>query len=336
LSGLRHAPPAGIRDGARRPIFAEKGEPGIIPIENCAGATIYPGMTAPRRPAAKDPWLDKLNRLLAHTADLGPAQWVARAQGRLRLITTRPHGQVVAAALNRDEKVLAHLGTWRGTPELVVEVAQTDFAPGAPCITVRNGTVCIACEDAPAAAPPADFVAWFKRLFGRDLPVAGWGDSLYPAGPHIWLPAGVSKEELGGFPHPLRLRGRTEYRLAAFDGHGCNSYAFYLSEVRAGLNLRLRLAFGGVYGDPERDSAAVVEVVKQLYELVDEVRDRVTHFEYVSDMGRDHARLRGQAGEWQGMVRGVDELVDLARTIAKGDMPERSSDSGRPPPRWAT
>jgi hypothetical protein len=73
LSGFRHVPLAGIKDGARRPSFAEEGEPGIRPIENCAGATIYPGMTAPRRPAAKDPWLDKLNRLLARTVDLGPA-----------------------------------------------------------------------------------------------------------------------------------------------------------------------------------------------------------------------------------------------------------------------
>jgi len=28
-----------------------------------------------------DPWLDELNRLLAATPDLGPAQWVARGEG---------------------------------------------------------------------------------------------------------------------------------------------------------------------------------------------------------------------------------------------------------------
>jgi len=91
------------------------------------------------------------------------------------------------------------------------------------------------------------------------------------------------------------VAGRTTYRLAAFGGHGMNSYAIYLTDVRPGLSLRLRLSFGGVYGDAERDSAAVVTTVQRLYALVDAVGARLAHFELESDMERHRARLRSTA-----------------------------------------
>jgi hypothetical protein len=216
-------------------------------------------MPSPHDLPATDPWLDELNRLLSGTPDLGPAQWLARGQGLLRLITPRPHGQMVAATLARNEKVMNHLATWADPPQLQVVLAQTDFVPdGSPRITVREGTVWIECGDDPAAALPATFDGWFKALVGRPFPIPGWGDELQPADRNTWVPPGVGRNEVHGSPQTLQLASRSEYRLAAFDGHGSNSYAFYLTDIRPGLDLRLRLYFGGLYGDPEQDSARVV------------------------------------------------------------------------------
>ena len=288
-------------------------------------------MTESHDSSTNDSWLDELNRLLAATPDLGPAQWVARGQGLLRLITPRPHGQIVAAALARNENVMNHLGTWSDAPQLQVLLAQTDFVPdGSPRITVRDGTVWIECGDDPAAAVPATFDGWFKTLLGRPFPIPGWGDELQPANRNTWVPPGVGRNEVLGSPQTLRLSNRSEYRLAAFDGHGSNSYAFYLSDVRPGLALYLRLHFGGFYGDPEQDSARVVEFVKPLFDLVQEVAQRLTHFEFTSNMGRARARLCGSAGEWAGAVEGLGELARVAREIAAGGMPARPPGGDRP------
>jgi hypothetical protein len=278
-----------------------------------------------------DPWLDELNRLLAATPDLGPAQWVARGEGLLRLITPRPHGQVVCATLNRNEEVLEHLASWRDTPKLRVLVAQTDFdSEGSPAIVVRDGRLCIFCGDDPEAAVPATFDGWFKSLLGRPFPLSGWGNKLRTIGQHQWVTPGVAERDIQGFPHPLSVAGRTTYRLAAFGGHGMNSYAIYLTDVRPGLSLRLRLSFGGVYGDAERDSAAVVTTVQRLYALVDAVGARLAHFELESDMERHRARLRSTAGEWEGWVDNIEDLESVAREVAEGGMPA-PRDRGRRP-----
>jgi hypothetical protein len=281
-------------------------------------------MTEPKEIPASAPWLDELNRLLAATPDLGPAQWVDREKGLLRLITPRPHGQIVAAALGRNQPVMDHLGTWSGTPRLQILLAQTDFVPdGSPRITVRRGTVWIECGDDPEAALPATFEGWFKALTGRAFPIPGWGAELEPAERNLWLPPGARRSDVQGFPHALHMGLQGEYRLAAFDGYGSNSYAFYLTDVRPGLSLQQRLSFGGVYGNPERDSARVVEFVKALYELVDEFKVHLTHLEYTSNMGRDRARLVGSAGEWEGPVESLAQVASLAGEIAAGRMPER-------------
>lgn len=256
-------------------------------------------MTKPNEIPSNDPWLDELNRLLAATADLGPAQWADRAQGLLRLVTPRPHGQLVAAALDRNQNVMDHLTTWSGTTHLQILVAQTGFAPdGSRRITVRKGTVWIECGDDPAAAVPATFDGWFKALTGRPFPIPGWGTELAPAGRNFWLPPGATRSDVSGFPRPLRVAKLTDYRLAVFDGHGCNSYAIYLTDVRPGLSLRLRLFFGGFYGNPEDDSARVVSPVAGLYRLVDDLKVRLTHFEYTLniDRARSPRRCRRRVG----------------------------------------
>jgi hypothetical protein len=288
-------------------------------------------VTEPNNTPIDDPWLDELNRLLAATPDLGPAQWVARGEGLLRLITPRPHGQVMCATLNRNEKVLEHLASWRDTPELRVLVAQTDFdSEGSPAIIVRDGRLCIFCGDDPEAAVPVTFDGWFKSLLGRPFPLSGWGNKLRAIGQHQWVTPGVAERDIQGFPHPLSVAGRTTYRLAAFGGHGMNSYAIYLTDVRPGLSLRLRLSFGGVYGDAERDSAAVLTTVQRLYTLVDAVGARLAHFELESDMGRHRARLRGTAGEWEGWVDDLEDLESVAREVAEGGMPALRNRGRRP------
>ena len=293
-------------------------------------------MTEPKVTPANEPWLDELNRLLAATPDLGPAQWVDREKGLLRLITPRPHGQLVAAALDRNQKVMDHLTTWSGAAPLQILLAQTDFVPdGSPRITVRKGTVWIECGDDPAAALPATFEGWFQALTGRAFPIPGWGAELQPAGRNFWLPPGAARSDVSGFPRPLGLAKRTEYRLAAFDGHGSNSYAFYLTDVRPGLSLQLRLYFGGFYGNHEGDSARVVDFVQALYGLVDEHKERLTHFGYTLNMDRARARLVGSAGEWEGPVESLVEVARLAREIIVGKLPARPLGSDRPVPPWA-
>jgi hypothetical protein len=174
-----------------------------------------------------------------------------------------------------------------------------------------------------------------ERLIHRPFPLPGWGDELQPADRNTWVPPGVGRDEVHGSPQTLQLARRSEYRLAAFDGHGSNSYAFYLTDIRSGLDLRLRLYFGGFYGDPEQDSARVVAFVKALYELADEVAQSLTHFEYTTNMGRDRARMCGSAGEWAGAVEGLGELARVAREMAAGGMPARPPGGDRPIPPWA-
>ena len=109
-----------------------------------------------------------------------------------------------------------------------------------------------------------------------------------------------------------------------------NSYAIYLTDVRPGLSLRLRLSFGGVYGDAERDSAAMVTTVQRLHALVDAVGARLAHFELESDMGRHRARLRGTAGEWEGCVDHLDDLEIVALQVAEDRMPVPRNRGRRP------
>jgi hypothetical protein len=101
------------------------------------------------------------------------------------------------------------------------------------------------------AAPPVDAAAWFKDLTEVDYPTPSSLEGLTHLAPNIWSSFVTPESRVIGLPQFLSVTPvpqlPTAHRVLGFAGRGLNRYAIYYT-VQDGTNdIRLRLAFGGMF-----------------------------------------------------------------------------------------
>lgn len=77
-------------------------------------------------------------------------------------------------------------------------------------------------------------------------------------------------------------------------GYGANSYAFYYVDIRPHRRIWMRLPFGGAYGDPERQSRQIAEVISDLARLLTESPYCNADLHIVQNMGRGEITIHTQ------------------------------------------
>lgn len=157
------------------------------------------------------------------------------------------------------------------------------------------------------------FLQWFERTFRRPFPVVGFGAGMTELAPDLWASDGTF-EQVSGFPHALWVSGNPTHRVVGFRGHGMNSYAGYFTDIAPGSWVLLRMFFGGVYGDTERDSARLVEEIAAVHAVTRELRSLGLFFLIVENMGDLHVGVGRQLPE----LREPDRSREVRGRLAGG------------------
>jgi hypothetical protein len=132
-----------------------------------------------------------------------------------------------------------------------------------------------------------NFMTWFKGLTGSDFPDAATGNSFREIRSNTWAIGGVSENEIGGLNIWLiRKSGEGPYKLCAFDGHGINSYAVYYTVVEEGIDIRLRLYFGGIYCDEKVAGDRVVKDITAVHAMIERAKAEKVPLKIFANMGQ--------------------------------------------------
>ena len=144
---------------------------------------------------------------------------------------------------------------------------------------------------------------------------------------------------------PLRTQGDIArvrrlphgYFLAGFWGHGINSYAFYWCHIAPGRRLHLRIPYGGVYSDTDRQRENLLHVLDACRRVLEAIeRVGCDRFYLVDSMGRgdceivlssgEQIRLRGSAFAWDRLL----EALLIPRDHGPDDPADDPGDATRP------
>lgn len=267
-------------------------------------------------------WLVELNGLLEGVPGFEAARWLSHDQRHL-LITVLPAGPAKAAVARlRASQAGAHLRRWAAEEPLTLFLAAVGGGvEPTPELLVKDGELWFFSGfDQPRSVPGEAFLSWFQRQFGQPFPLPGVAPELRQVGPNTWATEGVGAEQLVGLPHFLEAKGATPHRVVAFAGYGINSWACYFTSVRPGVRVRLRMPYGGVYGDPDRDGRRLVEELAAVEALIHELLEPRAGWEHVQisdNMGQRGAMLRLDGIEHTVELRGAfEEALQQLREAA--------------------
>jgi hypothetical protein len=96
-----------------------------------------------------------------------------------------------------------------------------------------------------------DAATWFRTLTEVDYPAPQSLAGLQPLAPNVWSSYLTPESKVVGLPQFLSVTPTPEppacYRVMGFAGRGLNRYAIYYTFRDAANDVRLRLAFGGMF-----------------------------------------------------------------------------------------
>jgi hypothetical protein len=100
-------------------------------------------------------------------------------------------------------------------------------------------------------SPPPDASAWFRQLTEVDYPAPASLEGLKSLSPNVWASFVTSESKVVGLPQFLSVTPTPEppasYRVLGFHGRGLNRHAIYYTLQDGTNDVRLRLAFGGLF-----------------------------------------------------------------------------------------
>jgi hypothetical protein len=100
-------------------------------------------------------------------------------------------------------------------------------------------------------SPPPDATTWFRQLTEVDYPAPASLEGLKPLSPNVWASFVTSESKVVGLPQFLSVVPTPEppasYRVLGFHGRGLNRHAIYYTLQDGTNDVRLRLAFGGLF-----------------------------------------------------------------------------------------
>jgi hypothetical protein len=100
-------------------------------------------------------------------------------------------------------------------------------------------------------SPPPDASTWFRRLTEVDYPAPASLEGLKPLSANVWSSFVTSESKVVGLPQFLSVVPTPEppvaFRVLGFHGRGLNRHAIYYTLQDGTNDVRLRLAFGGLF-----------------------------------------------------------------------------------------
>ena len=140
------------------------------------------------------------------------------------------------------------------------------------------------------------FAEWFRDTLGRPCPLPAELLPTQQRDATVWCSENLSHRvdlPLG----PSFIDGM-DYVLAGHWGQGVNSYAVYYIGVWGTHRVFFRLAYGGAYGDPERDAAFAANFLTAYSQFRERQRSRLAGLTLVHDMGMTVSDMIGVGQVW--------------------------------------
>ena len=141
------------------------------------------------------------------------------------------------------------------------------------------------------------FADWLRDTLGRPCPVPAELQPTWQKDPNVWCSESLRSRSVDLPLGPSFIDG-LEYVLAGHWGHGVNSYALYYIGVWGTHRVFFRLAYGGVYGDPERDAAFAVDFLTAYFRFRERQASRLAGLTVIHDMGTTVSDLIGVGQVW--------------------------------------
>ena len=140
---------------------------------------------------------------------------------------------------------------------------------------------------------PTMFSSWFAATFGASLP-AELERPLLLVHDLVWASPGLAARGPGlQVPMaPAFLEDVGDYTLAGHWGHGVNSYALFFVERRGEHRRFLRLPYGNLYGDPDRERAHVLAFLTAYGGWQEANEPRLRTSLVIHNMGSTQARVQ--------------------------------------------
>src|SRR5262245_36777311 len=134
------------------------------------------------------------------------------------------------------------------------------------------------------------FSEWFQDALGRPFPLPAALQPIRHLGETVWGSENLSSKMLVPPMTPEFMAG-LDYTLAGHWGHGANSYAIYYIGVWGTHRVFFRLAFGGVYSDPDRDAAFAIDYLSAYLRFRERWLSQLERSTVVHNMGTSFAEI---------------------------------------------
>jgi hypothetical protein len=150
------------------------------------------------------------------------------------------------------------------------------------------------------------FAEWFRETLGRPCPLPAELQPAQQRDATVWCSESLVSRELE-LPVGQSFIDGLDYVLAGHWGHGVNSYAVYYIGVWGTHRVFFRLAYGGVYSDPEGDAAFAVDFLTAYSRFRERQGSRLSGLTIIHEMGTSVADLAGVGQVWDKQMSGGPE-----------------------------